>query len=80
MYPGFTSPMSNTSNFLMESLLCPSHAASCAGLLEAYFTHKLVEFHDVVLGPGTEVRRKPSFILRTSTVCAADISGSRTFP
>jgi hypothetical protein len=44
-------------------------------MLVAYFTHKLDEFHNVVFGPGDEVRRKPCLILCTSTVCAAYISG-----
>lgn len=80
MYPGFSSPLSNTSNFLKESLLYPSHAASCAGLLEAYFTQKLDEFHNAVFGPGDEVRRRPCLILCTSTVCAADCSGVPGIP
>ena len=79
MYPGSSSPLSSTSNFLMECLLCPSQAASCAGLLEAYFTHKLDEFHNVVFAPGNEVRRKPCLILCTRTVCAAEISSVRRF-
>jgi hypothetical protein len=45
--------------FLTGCLSRSHHAASLAGLLEAYFIQKLIEFHDAVLGPADEVRHCP---------------------